>query len=794
MVSEKQMVVDSDELNLQDVWSLVLDHWKLFLASILVMLCISIFFIWQTPPTFRVKATVLVGDEGSDISQSILDEVGVIGKKKNVENEIAIISSRFLMNKAVSSLKMNVNCIADLGLRSRELYTQRPLDLEFKFNQIVPDQFSLDILVENETLLQTEVSWEDISGVEHMIEMVIEPNHEFSVPFGTLRIVTTPWFKEIALGDSAYSKRYTLNYTNDELLTSHYMEQLSVETARQKASILELTLVDHLKERGEDVLDRLLEVYISNSVDKKNLLTSNALTFIDDQLNYISDELIELESEIKDYKTINRISDVGTEASFFLDQVGDLDKQVSDIDVRISFVEYLYSYVLSNNSLENASPTSLGIHDPLLIEILTTINELTSEKESLLLFTKKDNPLIAALDIKINAAKESLVNNILSIKSGLLASKAQLEKQQETLEIKVKGLPKAEYDLLALERKYSIKESLYLLLLEKRSENAIMLASTVSDNFVLDKARGGEKPISPKKSIIMLFGLVIGIGLPLLALVLRSMFDNTIKSKGDISRSTSISLIGSIPHNQTESQLIMNASSHSAIAEAFRSLRTNIGFISASNGHDGEKPATILQLTSSFGSEGKSFCSINLAASLALTGQRTIVLGLDLRKPKLAEYFNVSNDLGVSTILAGMNNLEDCILSTKVENLDLLVAGPIPPNPSELLLGGELAKLLDKLKEDYRYIILDTPPIGLVSDALTIAEHVHATIYVIRQGVTSSRDLDYINDVYMMERIRNISILFNDVKFGSKYGYSYGYGYYEPVSKGVKKWSVPFRT
>ena len=788
MQPERELNTSNDEIDLRDAWYLMLGHWKLFILSLFLTFSCALFYIWYAHPVFKITATVLVGDESADISQSILDEVGVIGKKKNVENEIAIVSSRFIMQKTISELNINMRCVADLGTRYREMYLTRPIDLNYTLLEDAPAEFEFEIDIDDETLLTAELEWEDNGGTTHSEYFNINIGEEFKSSIGVFTVVKTEGFSEYAAGDGAYTKNYHFLYEDDELVSTRYMEMLSVEPAREKASILEITLEDHLRARGEDVLNKLLSVYISNSVEKKNMLASNALGFIDNQLGLISDDLGLLEEDIQKYKVANRISDIGSEAAFFLSQVGELDKTMSEIDVQLSFMDYLSSYVASNQGLKNASPASLGIQDPLLHELLASIHQLNSERESLLKFTREDNPLVQSLDVRLFEAKQSLQNNIASIRSGLLVSREQVSVQQRRLEDKVKGLPKAEYELLAMQRKYSIKESLYLLLLEKKSENAIMLASTVSDNYVLDKARGTDKPISPKKAVILIFALVIGLGLPTVWVMLMSVFDTSIKSKDDIKKLTNIPILGMVPHKVSDDQLVVSASSSSAVAESFRSLRTNISFITAS--HDKSAgTGSVIQLTSSFGSEGKSFCSINLAASLALGGSNTVLVGLDLRKPKLAEYFDISNSQGASTILAKMNSFEECIIKTEVNGLDMIVAGPIPPNPSELLLGDELKTLVNNLKKTYQYVILDTPPVGLVSDSLVISELVDASIYVIRQGVTRSSDLDYINEIHTSNRVSSISILFNDVKFG-RFGYGYGYGYYESPKekKGKGRW------
>jgi capsular exopolysaccharide synthesis family protein len=297
--------------------------------------------------------------------------------------------------------------------------------------------------------------------------------------------------------------------------------------------------------------------------------------------------------------------------------------------------------------------------------------------------------------------------------------------------------------------------------------------------MIIDEARSTNVPIKPKKDIIFIIGLLVGLGLPSLYLILLLTLDSRIKNLDDLRKATPIPLIGTIPHHGEVKQLVLEGNSNSPIAEAFRSVRTNLAFLVRKDAEKAKDLGSVIQLTSTMGSEGKSFCSINLASSLAMGGLKTIVVGLDLRKPKLAEYFNVSNKIGASSVLAGLETLDKAVMNSGLGNMDILVAGPIPPNPSELLMSKALEEMIQELRKAYEYVIIDCPPIGLVTDSLIVSDHADTTIYITRQNVTNSTGLSYINDLYLSKKIKSVSILFNDVKvsrFG--YGYGYGYGYY----------------
>jgi len=768
---------EEEEIDLTRILNIAVDKWYLFVVFVCLGVILSYTYVWYAQPIFEMQATVLVDDESNDVSQSILDEVGLVGKKRNIENEIAILSSRFFMGKAMSRLDLNISCQVDLGMRKRVLYQNHPIKLEYVPNEDAPQIFWITLeLSENGEAANLEFEVPLIGGDTKEFSESVSLEEDFVNELGQFKILKTETFSEYTEGDSAISNNYNLTYQSNDVLVTNCLEVLFVSEARDGASILRVKMEDQVPERGVDILNALLTVYVQSNIEKKNQLAVNSLDFIETQLDQINADLNQLESEIKSFKTRYAVSDISSEAAFFLEQVGDLDKTISKIDVQLSIIGYLEEYLNSNKNLLNASPSSLGIADPLLQQLIVTLSELAAERESMLRFTMKDNPLVNSIDTRISETKESLKKNIASIRNGLLASKEEVQQQLSVVESRVSSLPKAEYELLALERQYSIKESLYLLLLEKKSENAIILASTVSDNTIIDKPRSSEKPISPKKLLIYLLGLALGVGLPVVYVLLLSVFDNRIKNPEELKKVTKIPFLGMIPHHNEQGYIVVGKNMNSAVAESFRSIRTNLGFIVGQKEDNGIPFRKVIQLTSAMGSEGKSFSSINLATSMALSGAKTIVVGLDLRKPKLAEYFNLSNDCGASSVLAGISALDEAIFKTQIDSMNVLVGGPIPPNPAELLMSPKLKEMLDDLADRYDHIILDTPPIGLVTDSLIISEHSFTTIYMVRQNVTNIHSLKYVNELYNTGKIKSMSIILNDVK-ASRFGYGYGYGY-----------------
>jgi uncharacterized protein involved in exopolysaccharide biosynthesis len=418
-----------DELDLGKVLFLVLENCLFYTFSIVACLMIAYGYGWYTHPMYKMSTTVLVNDEGNDISQSILDEVGVMGKKRNIENEIAILGSRSLMEKAIATLKLNVSYAVDLGMRTRDLYSEVPLQLDLKLNENVPSSFTVFASIDDAGT-SSELLWQwTVNDDEREMEQTVVFGEDFSNEFGHFRLNKTKMFESMVINDSALSQNYTLTYRSTDLLATRYLNLLKVSEARDQASILLLTLEDRKRQRGVDLLNALLNVYIQNNIEKKNQLASNSLKFIDNQLAVIIEDLENLENNIKGFKIYSGISDVSAEASFFLEQVSLLDQSTSEIDVKLSIIAYLEEYITSDKDLKNASPSSLGIEDPLLQRLISQLSEYNSERESMLRFTKEDNPLINAIDTKIEETKSSLIKNTSSIRNGLLASKTEIESQ-----------------------------------------------------------------------------------------------------------------------------------------------------------------------------------------------------------------------------------------------------------------------------------------------------------------------------------------------------------------------------
>ena len=628
--NKHQVDLADEEIDISKILFIALKHWYLFAIALLITMSIAWFYNWYTHPVYRMSGTVLVKDDKGSMGENLLAEIGALQTKRNIENEIEILRSRSLIGKALKELDLDVTYIHKSGIRERELYNGTPVELEYALLETLPWGLVMELEVIDSTSFH--LTYPVYEGGERVDRTETHGfNESFDTPYGEFRVKQVAqnfgWF----LNTGEPNLILKLNSSDD--LISLYQAKLNVQTARHGSSILTLTMEEKVKQKGVDILNKLLEVYIENSIELKNKLTSNSLRFIDAQLDIVSKGVADIEGEMELFRTEEGVTDLSAEASFFLEQVGRYDQQISSIDIQISFIEYLETYIKEGKDFENSSASSLGINDPLLIELIGRLSELEAEKDALLKYTKSDNPLVTAIDTKIKTTKASLLENVANIKGGLEASKVQSLKQLASVEAKAKMLPGKETELIGFQRKHAIQDNLLNLLLEKKSENEILLASTVSDNLIIDQARSTVQPVKPVKNMSYAIGFALAMILPAGFLLLRGLLDNRIKDRADLQRITDIPLVGMVNHNDQKTELVVSAKPKSPISESFRAVRTNLQYFGKTNKLDAEAKQNVILLTSSIGSEGKSFCSMNLSTVFAMSGKRTILVGLDLGDP-----------------------------------------------------------------------------------------------------------------------------------------------------------------
>lgn len=751
---------EEQEFNLQDYIRRYLRYWYLFPIFFALTLTAAFFYLQIKQPVYSAKTSILIKDEKKGLGGSqgdILSELSnQFGGNKLVENELEILKSQTLMEQVVKDLSLDVAYTSKDGLRTVNLYQESPVIVK---PEILTEQGLEEPLVIH------------MADSTHFTFNDEDKQHTFGQRFNN------DWGAFIVTkGKNSEYTDIKVSFGDVKNLAEGMLSRLTVQQPNIKSTVIELTYEDVSVQRGKDVLNKLLDVYVQSSLSDKNSEASNTLKFIETRLGLITGELGDVERDVESYKTNKGITDISAESQLFLENIKENDAKLNEVNTQISILESVDSYI--KNAGDGAvAPATYMINDPVLVSLLTKFNELELQRERYARTTTTNNPLLQTINTQLDGTRQAIRENVQNLRRGMDVTKQNLQGINTRFSAGLRSIPQKEREYVGIKRQQSIKEGLYLYLLQKREETALMYASTVTDSRLIDAPISTYKPIKPKRTLIWAGAGAAGIAIPLLLINLIFLLNNTVQNRDEIEKTTHASILGEIGHMKTAKgepgeDAIIKMTSRSAVAEQFRALRTNLQYL-------GDGSCRVLMFTSSIGGEGKSFVSINLAASLAYSDKRVLLIGLDLRKPTLHDRLQVPNQYGASNCLIGQGKPSDFIQSTIVHpKFDVLTSGPIPPNPSELLSNGRLPLLIAELRKEYDYILIDSPPYGLVTDSSLIAEHVDATLYLVRFNYTLVDHLKRIGELQRAKRFSNLSVIFNGVNYGAGYGYGYGYGGY----------------
>jgi capsular exopolysaccharide synthesis family protein len=521
----------------------------------------------------------------------------------------------------------------------------------------------------------------------------------------------------------------------------------------------------------------MMKEYIQSSLELKNQTAANTVAFIDDQLSGLVDTLKRAEQSLQDFRSRNQVINISAEGTAIISEIDRLAQEKALIDIQVQYYEYLLGYLRSNDNFANImAPSTMGISDQMLTSLISTLVQLSNEKTSLEYSARENNPALVKVNLMIKANRETLTENVKNIVQNARLQQTDVNRRVSRLNGRIQELPATERQLATITRKFELQNSIYTFLLQRRAEAGITQAANVPDQMVVDPARvDAVRLVAPRSLVNLAIGLLLGAFFPLLILILKDFFNHMVEEKADVEHLTDVPIIGTVGHNKRDHMIPSIVYPRSSIAESFRAVRTNLQF---SLFGEGQK---VVMITSSTSGEGKSFVALNLAAIFSVSDKKAVVVGLDLRKPAMQKYTDIPNKEGVSTYIIGRSTLESIINTTEYPGLSVITSGPVPPNPAELFETKQFAQLIKELRERYDYVILDTPPVALVTDAMLIGQHADATIYVVRQKLTHRSALTFVNEMKNKQQIKHLTILINDVivpkYYGYKYGYGYGYGY-----------------
>lgn len=758
----------SDAMNPYKLLRMILNNWFLFIISILISIVLAFLYIKYTIPTFRVTTTVLIeeGDRAriQGMDRNMLEGFGLSPAARNMENQLYLLTSWTLIHETLEELNFNTDCYRKGLLRKMSLYPLYPIhpvpgpdgkvpyNTEFSFQYIEGNVFKLSANSKSIVPLDTFITFGQLLSTEQG-SFTILPSIELE-----------KFYKS--------KEKFYFKFYDPETLTEHYRQRLIVEPASKDGTIIKITLQGTNKTKDKIFLDKLVEVFMARNLQKKNHEANRIIEFIDSQLGDVSDSLMITENKLQEFRSRNRIMDVSSQAQQIINQSVVLENERAKLMLESNYYEYLDGYLSKQNNQEiPISPATMGIEDPLLARLMQELAALQSEYFSSGVGEK--NPLQAQLELKISNTKQSIRETLQGIK---LANSMALEEnkhQIETLNAQATRLPEKERQLLGIERKFNLNNILYTFLLQERAEAQIQKASNKPDNELIDPAKEQPEPVSPNSRKAYLFSISLGVVIPFLLLLLSNTISNNINSEEELRLISSLPIVGHIPHSRLSYQTVVLTEPQSRIAEAFRSLRTRMEFFT----QDARCP--VILVTSTMPGEGKTFTAINLASAYSIAGKKTLLIGFDLRRPAISTSFGLNGEVGLSNYLIGKNAASKIIFETDYPNLYLIPSGPIPPNPGELSNSVRAKDLLLNLREQFDFIIVDSTPIGIVSDNYSIASVADAIIVLVRHGQTKKNLLSATLTEIQANEIGGLSLVINDIKSkkGSyRYAYNYKYG------------------
>jgi len=787
MKEEKQIqtiyiddINSDDEFNLRELFEKYSYHWKWFLLGLLISSSIAFVYLRYAKDTYKVSSTIFINDkESGGISSelSAFEDLGVLGddKKTSIINETGVLKSNSLFEKVVIKLGINVTYNKVGTLTNTEIYRE---EVPFKINFFSSDSI-FNKLDTSFTIIAQSKSFYLVKNAKNEEVQEARFGKNIKTDFGEINI-TPANVNKIEIGNPLIVKISPV-----KKVAKKYRETIKIEPESKKSSLLVLTLSDPIKKKAEDILNTLVLQYNNDAIEYKTLISENTDQFINDRINDISVDLSRVDKGVEEFKTKNRLTDINTEVGLDLQSNSELQKRIVELNSQIKLVEQIQSHIRNNN--ESLIPANLGLQDRETNQNTLMYNNLLLERNRIIKGSSNLNPTVINLESQLVSLRISIEQGLENLRSSLKFSLNEARGQEYRISSKRKAAPQQEREFQDIKRKQQIIESLYLYLLQKREENAISLGIPVPNAKIVDKADGSEIPVSPKPILIYALGALIGLFVPFFIISIRSLLDNMVHTSDDVEAIVKAPIIGNLPKTKSKNKVIISETDNSSIAESFRLLRTNVNFmLSKSN----DESKTIF-LTSTLSGEGKTFISINLASSLALINKRVLLIGADIRKPKLALYLDIKPEKGLTNFLNDKNlNVSDVIVKKEEYNFDVISSGEIPPNPSELLLNGRFDEVLQFGRKHYDYIIVDTAPVNIVTDTLLLGSYADLFVYIIRADFLDKRLLKVPQMMYENKRLPNMSILINDIDYDNN-GYGYGYGYKE--DEDISWWSRIFK-
>lgn len=768
-----------EQVNIQELLFRYLIHWPWFVVSIIICIACAWGYLRLTTPIYNISATVLIKDEkkgGGASMSSDLEKMGLEGfvsSSSNVDNEIEVLRSKSLAREVVNNLGLFVTYMDEDEFPSKELYHTSPVLVSLTHQEAdkLPGRMEINMILQPTGALGVQIT----VGEKEYRKQFDKLPAVFPTDEGTVAFFANNDTLSAVCPENITKERHITAFINRPFsVLKEYVNSLSIAPTSKTTSVVVISLENTNTRRGRDYINKLLEMYNINANNDKNEVAQKTAEFIDERIGIISKELGSTEQDLENFKRSAGITDLSSEAQIALTGNAEYEKKRVENQTQINLVMDLQRYMKGNEY--EVLPSNIGLQDAASAGAIDRYNQMLVERKRLLRTSTENNPTIINLDTSIRAMRTNVQATLDATLKGLQITKEDLAREASRYSRRINDAPTQERQFVSIARQQEIKSGLYLMLLQKREENAITLAATANNAKIIDEALADDNPISPKKTIVYLAALVLGVGLPVGVIYLIGLTKFKIEGRADVEKLTSLPVVGDIPlADEKTGSIAVFENQNNLMSETFRNVRTNLQFML-------ENGKNVILVTSTISGEGKSFISANLAISLSLLGKKVVIVGLDIRKQGLNKVFNIpKKEHGITQYLTNTTaNLMDFVQPSDInKNLFILPGGTVPPNPTELLARGGLEKAIETLKANFDYVILDTAPVGMVTDTLLIGRVADLSVYVCRADYTHKAEFTLINELAENNKLPNLCIAVNGLDLNSrKYGYYYGYGKY----------------
>jgi tyrosine-protein kinase Etk/Wzc len=765
---------EDDSINIKRYLGLFISNWYLFAVSLFISMTIAYSINRYSSRIYTVSSTLMISEaqnsEGNRIVGSVIPGGDIFNNKANMTNEISILTSFSLSKRVIDSLpefRVSYYGVGRRNIAETRMYKNSPFIVITDSADMQPRNFKVNIrIISAGSYLMS------IEGIEHS-EKEVKFGERYS-GYGFNFIINIR-DRESFIFRPDVSNKFYFYFSGSEELANNYRGALSVVPIDKDASIIKLTEIGLVPEQEADFLNMLMKVYRNLSLESKNQTAESTLAFIDRQLGIVSDSLKKAEKKLQKLRLENKLVDLSKDGTLLQGRLEKEENEKKSLDLQIYYFQYLKEYLDSKNeSGDIVSPNMAGIEEPTLLSLVEELAIQQKLKKELSVNLSADLPPVTLASENINKIRINLSENIRSSLINIKHLVNEVNDRIATINSEAAQLPVTEMKRINIQRDFDINNTVYTYLLEKRAETGIAKASNMPDSKIIDEANIlNTVQIKPTVRKNELKAVLIGLILPGLLIFLLYYLNNKIIDSADVVNKTTVPIIGYVSHNSSKIEIPVIDSPKSTLAESFRSIRTTLRYFSVESGR------SVITVTSTISSEGKTFISINLAAITATLGKKVLLIGLDLRRPRIHELLGIDNNEGLSTYLSGNCEYEDVIKETTIKNLDFASSGPVPPNPAELIEDEKLDVFITKAKLEYDYIIIDTPPVAVVSDTFLIARFTDINLFVIRQRYTSKNTLELIQALYQEGRLKRMAIVMNDISLKGYYGYGIKYGYYK---------------